>query len=115
MKVVDQREELSSARNCSVIAQNKEASAAVVAALDSAYVASRGRARHSYVVLAQKKEAAQHRHQFAEVLCTIMAATLDEADYDARNKASNGKFMSYLMASDKAVRCSDMTCKTACR
>jgi len=115
VKVVDQREEPSSARNCSVIAQNKEDSAAVVAALDSAHVAARGGARHSHIVLAQKTEAAQHCHQCAEVLRTIMAATLDEADYDARNKAANGKFMSYLKASDKAVRCSDMKCKAACR
>jgi len=81
---------------------DEAASAARAAALERARAAAREGARRLPGILAQQAKAAQHRRRLAEAIRKSMAAASDEADYDARNKASGGSCTTDLPASDKA-------------
>jgi len=92
---------------------DEAASAARAAALERARAAAREGARRLPGILAQQAKAAQHRRRLAEAIRMSMAAASDEADYDARNKASGGSCTTDLPASDKAgpeTKCKDFDC-----
>jgi len=73
-----------------MIAMDEAASSARKAALEHARAAARDGARRLPAFMAQQAKAARHRRRLAEAIRMGMAAASDEADYDARNKATGG-------------------------
>jgi len=78
------------------------ASVARATALERACAAAREGARRLPAILAHQAKAAHHRRRLAEAIRMGMAAASDEADFDARNKASGGTCTTDPPASYKA-------------
>jgi len=87
---------------------DEAASAARAAALERARAAAREGARRLPAILAQQAKAARHRRRLAKAISMSMAAASDEADYDARNKATGGSCKTDPPASDQAESLADI-------